>query len=85
MLVFFVLAVHHHFTAGRKLLQLQPEKEIIVEFITNPDYKYIRALGAMYLRLVGKPLGGFFMGGGFDIYEEFCRYLSIFGAPSERL
>ncbi len=28
-----------------KLLQLQPEKEIIVEFIKNEDYKYVRVLG----------------------------------------
>lgn len=28
-----------------KLLQLQPEKEIIVEFIKNEDYKYVRLLG----------------------------------------
>ncbi|VDM44818.1 unnamed protein product [Toxocara canis] len=34
-----------------KLLQIQPEKDIIVEFIRQEDYKYIRALGAMYLRL----------------------------------
>ncbi|KAK9905941.1 hypothetical protein WJX75_009262 [Coccomyxa subellipsoidea] len=39
-----------------KLLQLQPEKEIIVEFIKNEDYKYVRILGAFYLRLVGRPL-----------------------------
>ncbi|CAL5221078.1 g3204 [Coccomyxa viridis] len=39
-----------------KLLQLQPEKEIIVEFIKNEDYKYVRVLGAFYLRLVGRPL-----------------------------
>ena len=32
-----------------KLLQLQPEKEIIVEFIKNEDYKYVRILG-------GKPI-----------------------------
>mmetsp|Transcript_22437 Transcript_22437/g.29097 ORF Transcript_22437/g.29097 Transcript_22437/m.29097 type:complete len:397 (-) Transcript_22437:203-1393(-) len=38
-----------------KMLQLQPEKEIIIEFIKNEDYKYVRALGAFYLRLVGKP------------------------------
>ncbi|CAM9128179.1 unnamed protein product, partial [Heterosigma akashiwo] len=38
-----------------KLLQLQPEKEIIIEFIKNEEYKYVRALGAFYLRLVGKP------------------------------
>lgn len=28
-----------------KLLQLQPDKEIIVEFIKNEDYKYVRVLG----------------------------------------
>jgi pre-mRNA-splicing factor 38A len=38
-----------------KMLQIQPEKEIIVELITNPEYKYVRVLGAFYLRLVGKP------------------------------
>jgi pre-mRNA-splicing factor 38A len=43
-----------------KMLQLQPEKEIIVEFITNEDYKYVRILGAFYLRLVGRPV---------DLYE----------------
>lgn len=28
-----------------KLLQLQPDKEIITEFIKNDDYKYVRILG----------------------------------------
>eukprot|EP01012_Entosiphon_sulcatum_P043971 TRINITY_DN58446_c0_g1_i1.p1 TRINITY_DN58446_c0_g1~~TRINITY_DN58446_c0_g1_i1.p1 ORF type:complete len:211 (-),score=51.60 TRINITY_DN58446_c0_g1_i1:104-736(-) len=37
-----------------KLLQIQPEKEIIVEFIKNDDYKYVRILGAFYMRLVGR-------------------------------
>ena len=37
-----------------KMLQIQPEKEIIVEFIKNEDYKYVRALGAYYLRLTGR-------------------------------
>lgn len=36
-----------------KMLQIQPTKDIVIEFIKNPDYKYVRALGAMYLRLVG--------------------------------
>ena len=36
-----------------KMLQLQPEKDIILEFIKNEDYKYVRALGAFYLRMVG--------------------------------
>lgn len=38
-----------------KMLQIQPEKEIVVEFIKNEDYKYVRILGGFYLRLVGKP------------------------------
>mmetsp|Transcript_41510 Transcript_41510/g.98379 ORF Transcript_41510/g.98379 Transcript_41510/m.98379 type:complete len:269 (+) Transcript_41510:215-1021(+) len=42
-----------------KLLQIQPEKEIIVEFIKNEDFKYVRALGAFYMRLVGKPVDVF--------------------------
>eukprot|EP01038_Epipyxis_sp_PR26KG_P007537 gene7537-10271_t len=37
-----------------KLLQLQPEKEIILEFIKNDDFVYLRLLGAFYLRLTGK-------------------------------
>lgn len=28
-----------------KMLQIQPEKEIIVEFIKNDDFKYLRLLG----------------------------------------
>ncbi|KAL0039738.1 hypothetical protein WJX77_006524 [Trebouxia sp. C0004] len=39
-----------------KLLQLQPDKEIIIEFIKNDDYKYVRILGAFYMRLVGRPV-----------------------------
>lgn len=39
-----------------KLLQIQPETEIVLEFITNENHKYIRLLGAFYLRLVGKPV-----------------------------
>jgi len=34
-----------------KMLQMQPEIEIVMEFIRSEDYKYLRALGAMYLRL----------------------------------
>ena len=37
-----------------KMLQIQPEKEIVVEFIKNEDYKYVRALGAYYMRLTGR-------------------------------
>jgi|TARA_B110000967_G_C18874161_1_gene557243 pre-mRNA-splicing factor 38A len=39
-----------------KMLQIQPEREIVVEFIKNEDYKYVRALGAFYLRLTCAPL-----------------------------
>ena len=39
-----------------KMLQIQPEKDIIVEFIKNEEFKYVRALGAFYMRLVGNPL-----------------------------
>jgi len=37
-----------------KMLQIQPEKEIVYEFIKNADYKYVSALGCFYLRLLGR-------------------------------
>jgi len=39
-----------------KMLQIQPEKDIIIEFIKNEDFKYVRALGAYYLRLTGSSI-----------------------------
>lgn len=39
-----------------KMLQIQPEKDIVIEFIKNEDYKYVRVLGAYYLRLTGTSL-----------------------------
>lgn len=39
-----------------KMLQIQPEKDIVVEFIKNEEFKYVRALGAFYLRLTGTSL-----------------------------
>ncbi|XP_067002560.2 pre-mRNA-splicing factor 38A [Anabrus simplex] len=39
-----------------KMLQIQPEKDIVVEFIKNEEFKYVRALGALYMRLVGTSL-----------------------------
>jgi len=36
-----------------KMLQIQPEKDIVIEFIKNEEFKYVRALGAFYMRLVG--------------------------------
>jgi pre-mRNA-splicing factor 38A len=45
-----------------KLLQLQPESDLIFEtFIEQDEFKYVRALGAMYLRMTGRPL---------DIYQS---------------
>lgn len=45
-----------------KLLQLQPDADDIVEsFIHQDEFKYVRALGALYLRLTGRPA---------DIYHE---------------
>jgi len=39
-----------------KILQIQPEDEIVEEWIhTNEDLKYVRALGAFYIRLTGRP------------------------------
>ena len=44
-----------------KMLQLQPEMEIVDEFLQNEDYKYVTALGAMYVRMVGRAV---------DIYQK---------------
>lgn len=35
-----------------KLLQLQPDKDIIIEFIKNEDYKYVRVLGVYVILTV---------------------------------
>ncbi|OWR44646.1 pre-mRNA-splicing factor 38 [Danaus plexippus] len=39
-----------------KMLQIQPEKDIVVEFIKNEEFKYVRALGAFYMRITGSSL-----------------------------
>lgn len=39
-----------------KLLQIQPQREIIYLYIDQPDFKYLRALGALYLRFTGTPV-----------------------------
>lgn len=36
-----------------KMLQIQPDKDIVIEFLRQEEFKYIRALGAMYMRLTG--------------------------------
>ena len=44
-----------------KMLQIQPDEDIVEELISNEDFKYVRALGAFYMRLTGRPA---------DIYEQ---------------
>ncbi|KAA0196279.1 hypothetical protein HAZT_HAZT010889 [Hyalella azteca] len=39
-----------------KMLQIQPEKDIIIEFIKQDEFKYVRALGCFYMRLVHSSL-----------------------------
>ena len=34
-----------------KMLQLQPEKKIVMAYLEDDEYKYLRALAAMYIRL----------------------------------
>ena len=38
-----------------KLLQIQPDKDIVVAYIQQSEFKYVRLLGAMYMRLAGLP------------------------------
>eukprot|EP01064_Diplonema_japonicum_P023783 TRINITY_DN34205_c0_g1_i1.p1 TRINITY_DN34205_c0_g1~~TRINITY_DN34205_c0_g1_i1.p1 ORF type:complete len:235 (+),score=64.31 TRINITY_DN34205_c0_g1_i1:49-753(+) len=38
-----------------KMLQMQPDLEMVMEFIKQGDFKYVTVLGAFYLRLVGSP------------------------------
>ncbi|KAK9460899.1 PRP38 family-domain-containing protein [Lipomyces oligophaga] len=35
-----------------KMIQLQPEREIVLEYLAAEDFKYLRALAAFYIRLV---------------------------------
>ncbi|KAH8829626.1 Pre-mRNA-splicing factor 38, partial [Flagelloscypha sp. PMI_526] len=35
-----------------KLLQIQPQKEILIEYLQADEFKYLRALAALYVRLV---------------------------------
>ncbi|WWC88681.1 uncharacterized protein L201_003594 [Kwoniella dendrophila CBS 6074] len=39
-----------------KLLQLQPEKEILIEYLLAEEFKYLRALAAFYIRLTFRSL-----------------------------
>jgi pre-mRNA-splicing factor 38A len=50
-----------------KLLQLHPETELVQEaFVDQDEFKYVRALGCMYIRMTARPV---------DIYETLeARY-----------
>ena len=37
-----------------KLLQIQPDEDVIAEYLRQTDFKYLRALGAFYVRLTAK-------------------------------
>ncbi|THY80792.1 PRP38-domain-containing protein [Aureobasidium pullulans] len=50
-----------------KLLQLTPEKDIILHYLRQEEWKYLRALAAFYIRLTWEPK---------DIYETLEGYLS---------
>lgn len=39
-----------------KLLQLQPDKDILLEYLKYEELKYLRAVAAMYIRLTFSPL-----------------------------
>ncbi|CAN6626701.1 hypothetical protein TRVA0_011S00342 [Trichomonascus vanleenenianus] len=39
-----------------KLIQLQPEREIILEYLNQTEFKYLRAIAAFYVRLFFKPV-----------------------------
>jgi pre-mRNA-splicing factor 38A len=43
-----------------KLLQIQPEKEILLEYLQADEFKYLRALAAIYIRMTFRPA---------DVYE----------------
>ncbi|TBU50157.1 PRP38 family-domain-containing protein [Dichomitus squalens] len=38
-----------------KLLQIQPEKEILLEYLQADEFKYLRALAAFYIRMTFRP------------------------------
>ncbi|ORY28470.1 PRP38 family-domain-containing protein [Naematelia encephala] len=50
----------HFMCLTLKLLQLQPEKEILIEYLLAEEFKYLRALAAFYVRLTFRAM---------DVYE----------------
>ena len=52
-----------------KMLAIAPSHDIVIELVKNEEFKYVRCLGAMYLRLVGLPE---------DVYQELEPLLADF-------
>ena len=50
-----------------KLLQIQPGDDILMEYLNNTDYKYLRALAAFYIRMTNKTK---------DVYLKLEQHLS---------
>ncbi|KAF8610572.1 PRP38-domain-containing protein [Ceratobasidium sp. AG-I] len=46
----------HFISLLLKLLQIQPEKEILIEYLMADEFKYLRALAAMYIRMTFPPV-----------------------------
>jgi len=59
-----------------KLLQLQPEKDIVLKYLKQEHFKYLTALAAIYLRMVGAPI---------DIYRYLEPFYSDFRKLRKRL
>lgn len=49
----------HFLCLALKLLQLQPDREIILEYLRAEDFKYLRALAAFYVRLTFDSLNAY--------------------------
>ncbi|XP_076927587.1 uncharacterized protein LOC143591183 [Bidens hawaiensis] len=67
-----------------KMLQIQPDKVIVFEFIKNEDYnilkllvlKYVRVLGAFYLRLTGTYIDVYYLEPLYNDYRKLRRKLA---------
>jgi pre-mRNA-splicing factor 38A len=66
-----------------KLLQLHPDTDLMIDtFIQQEDFKYVRALGCLYVRLTGRPV---------EIYQTLeplyrdYRPLRVYSAPHWQL
>lgn len=56
-----------------KLLQISPDLEIIYEYLSNPDHKYLTAIAAFYVRLAAKPKDVYrFLEPLYEDYRKIC-------------